>query len=153
MALEPGTEAPDFTLKDQDGQDVTLFSFRGDKNVTLVFYPFSFSGICRTELCELRDDLSEFEGAGVQVLAVSCDSKQVQKAWQESEGYGFPILTDFWPHGAVATTYGVFNDAVGCANRATFLIDKEGVIVDAFESGGLGEARPKERYEAAVAKL
>ncbi len=76
-----------------------------------------------------------------------------QKAWQESEGYGFPILSDFWPHGAVATTYGVFNDAVGCANRATFLIDKEGVIVDAFESGGLGEARPKERYEAAVAKL
>ena len=121
--------------------------------MTLVFYPFSFSGICRTELCELRDDLSQFESAGVQVLAVSCDSKQVQKAWSESEGYGFPVLTDFWPHGAVATTYGVFNDAAGCANRATFLIDKEGVIVDAFESGGLGEARPKERYEAAIGRL
>ncbi len=153
MALEPGIEAPDFTLKDQDGEDVTLSSFRGDKNVTLVFYPFSFSGICRTELCELRDDLSQFESAGVQVLAVSCDSKQVQKAWSESEGYGFPVLTDFWPHGAVATTYGVFNETAGCANRATFLIDKDGMIVDAFESGGLGEARPKERYEAAIGKL
>lgn len=62
MALEPGTEAPDFTLKDQDGQDVTLSSFRGDKNVTLVFYPFSFSGICRTELCELRDRSQRVRG-------------------------------------------------------------------------------------------
>ena len=153
MALEPGTEAPDFTLKDQDGNDVTLSSFRGDKAVTLVFYPFTFTGVCEGELCALRDDLSDFESAGVQVLAVSCDTRHAQKVWAEQEGYGFPVLSDFWPHGEVAKAYGVFNDALGCANRGTFVIDKDGQIVDAFESGGLGEARPKERYEEAVAEL
>jgi peroxiredoxin len=153
MALAPGTAAPDFTLKDQDGDEVTLSSFRGDKAVALVFYPFSFSGICRTELCELRDDLSRFEADGVQLLAVSCDSKQVQKAWADAEGYRFPVLSDHWPHGAAAKAYGVFNEAAGCANRATVLIDKEGTVVDSFESGGLGEPRPAERYAEALAKL
>ena len=153
MALEPGTAAPDLTLKDQDGEEVTLSSFRGDKAVALVFYPFSFSGICRTELCELRDDLSRYEADGVQLLAVSTDSKQVQKAWADAEGYQFPVLSDHWPHGAAATAYGVFNEAAGCANRATFLIDKNGTIVDSFESGGLGEARPAERYTDALGKL
>jgi peroxiredoxin (alkyl hydroperoxide reductase subunit C) len=153
MALEPGTDAPDFTLKDQDGNDVSLSSFRGDKAVALVFYPFSFSGICRGELCELRDDLSRYESADVQVLAISCDSKQVQKAWADAEGYQFPVLSDHWPHGETAKAYGVFNDAVGCAMRATFLVDKDGKIADAFESGGIGEAREGDRYAEALAKL
>ena len=153
MALEPGTAAPDFTLKDQDGEEVTLSSFRGDKAVALVFYPFSFSGICRTELCELRDDLSRYEADGVQVLAVSTDSRQVQKAWADAEGYRFPVLSDHWPHGEAAKAFGVFNEAAGCANRATFLIGRDGTIVDSFESGGLGEARPAERYAEALAKL
>jgi len=153
MALEPGTAAPDFTLKDQDGNDVSLSGVLADKAVALVFYPFSFSGICRGELCELRDDLGRYESDGVQVLAVSTDSKQVQKAWADAEGYGFPVLSDHWPHGEAAKAYGVFNEAVGCANRATFLIDKDGTIVDSFESGGLGEARPAERYAEALAKL
>jgi len=153
MALEPGTEAPDFTLKDQDANEVSLSSFRGDKAVALVFYPFSFSGICRGELCELRDDLSRYESADVQVLAVSCDSRQVQKAWADSEGYQFPVLSDHWPHGEVARAYGVFNEDVGCAMRATFLVDKDGTIVDSFESGGIGEAREGDRYQEALAKL
>jgi peroxiredoxin len=153
MALAPGTAAPDFTLKDQDGNDVTLSAVLADKAVALVFYPFAFSGICRTELCGLRDDLSRYESDGVQVLAVSCDSKQVQKAWADAEGYTFPVLSDHWPHGEAARAYGVFNDAVGCANRATFLIGEDGTIVDSFESGGLGEARPAERYVEALAKL
>lgn len=153
MALAPGTAAPDFSLKDQDGEEVTLSSFRGDKAVALVFYPFSFSGICRTELCELRDDLARYEADGVQLLAVSTDSKQVQKAWADAEGYQFPVLSDHWPHGEAAKAYGVFNEAAGCANRATFLIGQDGTIVDGFESGGLGEARPAERYAEALAKL
>lgn len=153
MALAPGTEAPDFTLKDQDGNDVTLSSFRGDKAVALVFYPFTFTGVCEGELCQLRDDLSDYESAGVQVLAVSCDSRHAQKVWAEREGYGFPVLSDFWPHGEVAKAYGVFNEGLGCANRGTFVIDREGVVVDAFESGGLGEARPADRYAEALAKL
>lgn len=153
MALEPGTAAPDFTLKDQDGNDVTLSGVLADRAVALVFYPFSFSGICRGELCELRDDLGRYEADGVQLLAVSTDSKQVQKAWADAEGYGFPVLSDHWPHGEAAKAYGVFNEAVGCANRATFLIAGDGTIVDSFESGGLGEARPAERYAEALGKL
>jgi peroxiredoxin len=153
MAVETGTEAPDFTLKDQDADAVTLSSFRGDKAVALVFYPFTFSGICEGELCRLRDDLSRYESAGVQVLAVACDNRHAQRVWAEREGYGFPVLSDFWPHGEVAKAYGVFNDALGCANRATFLIGRDGKVVDAFESGGIGEARSAERYAEALARL
>src|SRR6187551_33747 len=153
MALEPGTEAPDFTLKDQDGNEVTLSSFRGDKAVTLVFYPFTFTGVCEGELCALRDDLSEFEAAGVQVLAVSCDTRHAQKVWAEQEGYGFPVLSDFWPHGEVAKAYGVFNEALGCANRATFVLDKDGVVSSTFSSPDLGTPRAKAEYDEALAKV
>src|SRR5262245_60749476 len=117
MALASGTEAPDFTLKDQDGNDVSLSSFRGDQNVVIVFYPFTFTGVCQGELCSLRDDLSEYQHAQAQVLAISCDSRHAQKQWSEQQGFTFPVLSDFWPHGAVARAYDVFNEQLGCANR------------------------------------
>jgi mycoredoxin-dependent peroxiredoxin len=153
MALAPGTEAPEFTLKDQNGEAVTLSAFRGDKAVLLVFYPFTFTGVCQGELCELRDDLNRYASADVQVLAASCDSRFAQKKWADEQGYEFPVLADNWPHGAVAQAYGVFNEALGCANRGTFLIGKDGVIVDVIESDNLGTAREKAAYEAALAKL
>jgi len=153
MPLEAGQTAPDFTLKDQNGSDVSLSSFRGDKNVVLVFYPFTFTGVCEGELCSLRDDASTFEHDGAQVLAVSCDSRHSQRIWSEQQGYKFPVLSDFWPHGAVAKSYGVFNDDLGCANRATFVIDKQGKVVDTFASPNLGTPREKAEYEAALAKL
>ena len=153
MGIEIGDEAPDFELKDQNNEAVKLSSFRGDKSVTLVFYPFTFTGVCEGELCQLRDDFSTYEAAGVQVLAVSCDSRHAQRVWAEQQGYQFPVLSDFWPHGEVAQAYGVFNDKLGCANRATFVIDKDGKVVDTFASGDLGTARPAERYEEALAKL
>jgi len=153
MAIEIGDQAPDFTKKDQSGTEVSLSSFRGDKSVALVFYPFTFTGVCEGELCQLRDDFSVFENAGVQVLAMSCDSQFSQKVWAEEMGYQFPVLSDFWPHGEVARAYGVFNEAVGCANRATFLIDRDGKVVDAFASADLGTARPADRYEEALTKL
>jgi peroxiredoxin len=153
VALSPGTEAPDFTLKDQDMQDVTLSSFRGIKAVMLVFYPFTFAGVCQGELCTSRDDLNRYVSADVQVLACSCDSPFVQKKWAEEQRYNFPVLADNWPHGAVAQAYGVFNDALGCPNRATFLINKKGVIVDVIESENLGTARPQSGYDEALAKL
>ena len=153
MAIEIGQEAPDFELKDQDGEVVTLSGFRGDKAVALVFYPFTFTGVREGELCTLRDDHSEFEEAGVQVLALSCDSRFAQKRWAEEMGYGFPVLSDFWPHGEVAKAYGVFNEALGCANRGTFVINTDGVVVDAFESPDLGTARDKSRYQEAIEKL
>jgi peroxiredoxin len=153
MAVDVGDDAPDFTLKDQHGNDVSLSSFRGDQNVVVVFYPFTFTGVCKGELCELRDDPSTFAGANAQVLAVSCDSRHAQKLWAEQEGFDFPVLSDFWPHGAVAKEYGVFNDQLGCANRATFVIDKAGKVAATFASPDLGTPRPKSEYEAALAQL
>ena len=153
MSIEIGQEAPDFDLKSSTGENITLSQFRGEKAVALVFYPFTFTGVCEGELCALRDDISRYESAGVQVLAVSCDSVHSQKKWAAEEGYNFPVLSDFWPHGATAQAYGVFNDALGCAIRATFLIDKNGILVDEFSTDSLGTAREASRYEEALAKL
>lgn len=153
MAIEIGQQAPDFELKDPSGSVVRLSDYRGRSAVALVFYPFTFTGVCHGELCGLRDDLSVFTDAGVQVLAVSCDSPFVQQRWSEEEGFGFPVLSDFWPHGEVSRAYGVFNEAVGCANRGTFLIDADGVLVDTFASADLGTAREFDRYREAVARL
>ena len=147
-----GSEAPDFTLKNQFGEDVTLSSFRGDKNVVVVFYPFAFSGICTGELCEIRDNIAGFQGDDVQVLAVSCDPMFTLRAWAEDQRYDFPLLSDFWPHGATAQAYGVFNEKAGMALRATFLIDAEGKVAFA-EVNSPGDARQQSGWKDAVAGL
>jgi peroxiredoxin len=152
MAVEVGSEAPDFTLNDYNKQRVTLSSFRDAKNVLLVFYPFAFSGTCQGELCQLRDELATYEDENVQVLGVSVDSPFALKAWANQEGYQFPLLSDFWPHGAVAQSYGVFNEAVGMALRGTFLIDTAGVVRFA-EVNAPGEARDQDAWKKAVASL
>jgi len=151
--VEVGQEAPDFTLKDQSGQDVTLADYRGEKTVVVVFYPFTFTGVCQGELCEIRDDPSVYDAADAQVLAISCDTRHAQAQWAEAQGYTFPVLSDFWPHGAVAKAYGVFNDQLGCANRATFVIDKQGDVAATFASANLATPRAKAEYEEALAKL
>ncbi len=148
--VDVGTKAPEFTLKDYNKQDVSLSSYLGKKPVLLVFYPFAFSGICTGELCQLRDDFESFDG--VQVLGVSVDTPFSLKKWAEQEGYQFPLLSDFWPHGAVAQRYGVFNEKAGMANRGTFLIDTEGVVRFA-EVNQPGEARDQEAWKKAVAGL
>lgn len=153
MTAEIGKPAPAFTLKDQAGNDVSLSDYAGKSAVALVFYPFTFTGVCEGELCQLRDDYSDFEKAGVQVLAVSCDSRHSQRVWAEKQGYTFPVLSDFWPHGSVAQAYGVFNDALGCAIRATFFIDKNGVLVDEFRTDALGTPREAARYREAFTTL
>ena len=153
MAVGVGDTAPDFTLKDQEGNDVTLSSFKGNKNVVLVFYPFTFTGVCHGEMCDIRDNPKSYMNDDTQVLALSCDTRHAQRVWAEQEGWTFPVLSDFWPHGAVAKAYGIFNEDLGCAMRGTFVIDKDGKVVDAFESGGLGEARDASTYEAALQKL
>jgi mycoredoxin-dependent peroxiredoxin len=150
MPLAAGDQAPDFTLQDQNGQEQTLSGFRGERNVLVVFYPLAFSGICTGELNKLRDDLAEF--ADVQVLAVSVDSVYTLRAWSEQEGYNFPLLADFWPHGKVAQDYGVFNDKAGIANRGTFLVGTDGVIRFA-EMNGPGEARDQTVWKQALATL
>jgi peroxiredoxin (alkyl hydroperoxide reductase subunit C) len=152
MSLEVGDQAPDFTLKDQNNEERTLSAYRGDKNVLVVFYPFAFSGICTGELDQLRDDLADFQNADVQVLAVSVDHVFALKAWSEQQGYQFPLLADFWPHGQVAQDYGVFNEKAGMANRGTVLVDIDGVVRFA-ELNGPGEARDQTAWKQALAAL
>lgn len=152
MPLEVGTQAPEFTLKDQNGQPVSLSSLRQDRNVLLVFYPFAFSGICTGELCQVRDDLGVFVNDDVVTVAVSTDPFFTLKAWSEKEGFTFPLLSDFWPHGEVAKAYGVFNDQAGMANRGTFLIDTGGTVRFA-EMNQPGEARNQTAWKEALAAL
>src|SRR5262249_35664635 len=123
MPIEVGAAAPDFVLKDQNNQEVRLSDFRGAKNVLLVFYPLTFTGISQGELCQVRDNLGDFVNDSVQLLAISVDSSYSHRIWADREGYEFPLLADFWPHGEVAQAYGVFNEERGFANRGTFLID------------------------------
>jgi mycoredoxin-dependent peroxiredoxin len=153
MAVEVGDIAPDFTLKDPSGQDMSLSSFRGEKNVTVVFYPFTFTGVCEGELCSLRDEISRFDSSSTQLLAISCDSRHSQRVWSEQQGYNFPVLSDFWPHGAVAQAYGVFDDKLGCAVRTTFVIDKQGRVTAKFGTPDLATPRSQEEYEKALAAL
>ena len=153
MILGPGAIAPDFTLANQFGQPVSLADFRGVKPVTLVFFPLAFSRTCQGELCELRDHPELFEDSGTELLGVSVDSKHALRAWAEEQGYGFQLLADFWPHGEVARAYGAFNEALGCANRVAVVIDKDGKVVDRFDTPDLKTPRTRERYEEALKKL
>jgi mycoredoxin-dependent peroxiredoxin len=128
MAAEVGDVAPDFELKDQHGTPVRLSALRGSKNVVLVFYPLAFSRVCGGELRALRDSFPEADSEDVALLTVSVDSAYVHRAWADAEGYSFGLLSDFWPHGEVARSYGVFDESRGYASRGTFIIDKNGVV-------------------------
>lgn len=125
---EVGQPAPDFTLTDQFGQQVTLSEFRGDKNVVLTFYPAAFTGICTSELCTLRDRIPDFDRDDTVIVGVSCDRVPSLKVFATQEGIDYPLLSDFWPHGVVSRDYGVFLASHGVSTRATFVIDKEGVV-------------------------
>jgi peroxiredoxin len=149
MILGPGAIAPDFELRNQFGQTVRLGDFRGVRPVTLVFFPLAFSRTCEGELCELRDNIEIFADSGSELIAVSVDSKYALRAWAEEQHYEFTLLADFWPHGAVARTYGAFLEERGYADRATFVVDVDGIIRASFATAP-GEARTLEQYRAAL---
>ena len=151
MSLSVGDRAPEFSLPDQDKQVVSLAELRGAP-VLLVFYPFAFSGLCTGELCQLRDELAVYTDAGVKVLAISTDPVFSLKAFKAKEGFDFPLLSDFWPHGEVARAYGVFNEKAGMALRGTFLIDAEGTVAFA-EVNQPGDARAQSGWKDAVRQL
>jgi len=150
--IEVGQPAPDFTLRDQNNEEVTLSSFRGSQAVLVIFYPLAFTGICTGELCAVRDDLSTFQNDDVQVMTISVDSPYSHKVFSEKENYQFPLLSDFWPHGAVAQAYGVFNETTGFANRGTFLVDRDGIVRFA-EMNGPGEGRNADDWRSAIKSL
>ena len=150
MAPQVGSEAPDFTLRNQNNEEVTLSEFRGKQNVLVVFYPFAFSGICTGELCAVRDDIGSFQNDDVQVLAISVDHPFTLKAWSQAQNYDFPLLADFWPHGAVAQAYGVFEENRGMSLRGTFLVDRSGIVRFA-EVNQPGEPRDQGAWKKALA--
>lgn len=152
MAPAIGQPAPAFELFDYSRSPVSLESLKGS-NTVLVFMPFPFTGTCEGEMCDLRDRLSQFEELDAQVVAVTCDTMPSNKAWAEANDFGFPILSDFWPHGTMSKDYGVFNEALGCANRTTFVIDADGVVREIVTSESLGVAREADHYLAALNAL
>ena len=152
MAVEIGEQAPDFELADQHGTPVKLSDFRGSKNVVLIFYPLAFSPVCSNELCAVRDDFPEITRDDVELLTVSVDSTFAHRAWADAEGFNFELLSDFWPHGNAAKSYGVFDDDRGLAIRGTFIIDKAGVVRWKVVNP-TPQARDISEYQKALAQL
>jgi peroxiredoxin len=150
--VDVGDEAPDFELRDQHAQLHRLSDHRGKDNVLLVFYPFAFTGVCTGEMAALRDDLAALEATGTVVYAISCDTVASLRAFADSQGLTHPLLSDFWPHGAVSTSYGVFNDTLGAADRGSFVIDRSGVVRWVVRNG-LPDARDIGDYQKALADL
>jgi mycoredoxin-dependent peroxiredoxin len=126
--LEVGTIAPDFTLRDQFGQEVRLSSYRDRKAVALVFFPFAFSGVCTSEMGGIRDRLESFLTFDTEVLAISCDPVYSLRAFADTDGLNFPMLSDYWPHGEVTRAYGVFDERRGCPLRSSYVLDRGGRV-------------------------
>jgi peroxiredoxin len=152
MTLQVGDEAPDFALRNQHGETVRLSDFRGGKAVVVMFYPWAFTGVCGGELHELQKHLDEFQNDDVALLAISCDAMYALRAFADREGFTFPLLADVWPHGEVATSYGVFDAKVGAAVRGTFVVDKAGVLRWSVINA-IPDARDLDDYRAALAAL
>jgi len=155
--IEVGQPAPDFELRDQHGRQHRLSSYARSrnaqpKNVVLVFYPFAFTGVCTGEMCAIRNDIGDLQNDDTQVLAVSCDPLASLRMFAEREGFEHPLLSDFWPHGAVARAYGVFNDVIGAAERGTFIIDTQGTVRWTVRTQ-LGESRDLNAYLKALAEI
>lgn len=126
--VKVGDLVKDFTLKDQDGNDVTLSSFRGRK-VLLSFHPLAWTPICRDQMKALDDLYDSFQQKGVEPLGISVDSMFCKKAWADSMGLkNLKILADFWPHGEIADSLGLFREKNGFSERANVLVDEEGKV-------------------------
>ncbi len=147
-----GSPAPAFELPDKDKNLVSLESLKGSKSV-IVFIPFPFTGICDDEGCALRDNLSALNALDAKVVVVTVHALPVIKKWVEENGFTFPVLSDFWPHGATAQEYGAFNDTVGAANRYSFVLDADGIVREVINTEALGIGREFTAYTEALAKI
>jgi len=152
LTIEAGSKAPEFTLKNQFGESVSLSDFFGKKNVILMFYPFAFTGKCTQELCAIRDERNDFVNEDTQILSISCDPVASLKIFAEEQKLATPLLSDFWPHGKVSRDYGVFLEDLGFANRGTFIIDKSGIIRWKIVTSP-GEIRDTSDYRKALSTL
>ena len=151
MSLRLGQPAPAFTARNQYGELVTVNGLRGAPAV-IIFYPWAFSSICRDELAAVRDDHENFRVLGARVLAVSCDAMYTLRAYAHAERIAFDLLSDHWPHGAIAQAYGVFDEESGCARRGTFVLDSAGMI-KWQQVNRINEPRDLSKVLAATANL
>lgn len=149
MAAEVGHPAPDFELFDQHLSSVSLVGYRGQKLI-VVFIPWPFSEICDAEACSVRDNLEEFRRSDAEVLMITCHPQPTTRHWAEEKGFDFPVLSDFWPHGAIASAYGCFDERFGVSRRATYVVDENGIVTDVIDSGSLGRPRAINEYTAAI---
>ena len=129
MAVRTGDSAPEFDLEVDHDERVRLSELRGRANVLLVFHPFAFTPVCEDEARDLQENLQSFRDAGTEIVLVSCDPAPARQAWKEQLGAEYTFASDFWPHGAAAKAYGVFNEANGAPHRGTFLIGSEGTVI------------------------
>lgn len=150
--LAVGGRAPDFALRDQHAQLHTLAEHRGSRAVVLVFFPFAFTGVCTAEMQAIRDEIAGLDHAESRLFAVSCDPVASLRAFADTHMLNHPLLSDFWPHGAVASAYGVFDQVIGAAERATFVIDRDGVVRWTVRTD-MGVARDVADYQKALAGL
>ncbi len=152
MSATIGQKAPTFSLLDQSGTAVSNQTLAG-KKALIVFIPFPFTGVCEGELCSIKDSYAALEKLDAKIVAVTCDTRFANGAWAKEMGINYPILSDYWPHGAVSQAFGCFNPDLGCAMRATYVLDAEGVVRSIIESGSLKEARSFESYTEALAAI
>ena len=127
--IETGSRAPDFDLQVEGSTRVRLGDFRGRRNVLLVFHPFAWTPVCEEEARDLQENAAAFADAETEVILVSCDSPAARQAWRRELGLTYTVGSDFWPHGAAAQAYGVFDEERGAPIRGTFLIDRSGTVV------------------------
>lgn len=129
MTVKTGDRAPDFDLEVTLGEHVGLSDFLGRSNLLLVFHPLAFTPVCEDEALDLQENLESFRNAGTEIVFVSCDPSAARQAWRRQLGAEYTFASDFWPHGAAAKAYGVFNEESGTPFRGTFLIDREGTVI------------------------
>jgi len=136
--IAAGEPAPDFTLRNQDGEKVSLSDFEG-RRVMLVFYPADFSPVCGDQFSIYQEVKPEIAEKGVELVGVSVDGPYAHKAFQEKLGIDTTLLSDFEPKGAVARAYGSYLEGAGAANRTLVLVDEEGIVAWTYESPNPGE--------------
>jgi mycoredoxin-dependent peroxiredoxin len=151
MAVRTGDKAPEFDLEVRHGERVSLSDFDGRSNVLLVFHPFAFTPVCEEEALDLQENIESFRSAQTEIVLVSCDPSPSRQAWRKQIGADYVFASDFWPHGAAAKAYGVFNDETGAPHRGTFLIDKEGTVI--WSLVNLGDERREEMVPESLGTL
>ena len=130
MTIATGSRAPEFDLDEAAGRPrIRLSDYRGRSNVLLVFHPFAFTEVCAEEAQDLQDNLESFRNANTEIVFVSCDAPAARQAWKRELGAEYTFASDFWGHGIVAKSYGVFNEETGAPIRGTFLIDRDGMVI------------------------